>query len=482
MANLDITLKRKVGSTAGVYDVLYPTTTIDQVINLQTSLDAKINTSARGAANGVAPLDSNSRVPIANLPAFLSGASRGFRLISVLNSNTTLNTLVTALSGLTGNGYDSLYGSMWVAGTSISLSWTDQTTLGPVYTYHVLTPGDEADATSPVTLEAGDIIVFTQYLNNTGDGDDEQFTFSIINNTYQNAAPGVFGVTSLVGTSQNAGRYNASTNVDGLQDGHNDVVTENFLYDNIVVDGSQLTSATNLNRIAPAAHHHDSSYLGISATAASASILATARTIAASGDATWSVSFNGSANVSAALTLANSGVTAGTYKSVTVDAKGRVTSGTNPTTLSGYGITDAQAYDADLAAIAALTGTTGFLKKTAADTWSLDTNTYLTGNQTITLSGDATGSGSTSISVTLANSGVTAGTYKSVTVDAKGRVTAGTNPTTLAGYGITDAYTETEVDTLISNTITNRPEIYYNASANSDGDLVIDLDSDGAVA
>jgi phage-related tail fiber protein len=43
------------------------------------------------------------------------------------------------------------------------------------------------------------------------------------------------------------------------------------------------------------------------------------------------------------------------------------------------------------------------------------------------------------INVTLANSGVGAGTYRSVTVDAKGRVTAGTNPTTLAGYGITDA-------------------------------------------
>ena len=36
-------------------------------------------------------------------------------------------------------------------------------------------------------------------------------------------------------------------------------------------------------------------------------------------------------------------------------------------------------------------------------------------------------------------SGVTAGTYKSVTVNAQGHVTAGTNPTTLAGFGITDA-------------------------------------------
>lgn len=36
-------------------------------------------------------------------------------------------------------------------------------------------------------------------------------------------------------------------------------------------------------------------------------------------------------------------------------------------------------------------------------------------------------------------SGVTAGTYRSVTVNAQGHVTGGTNPTTLAGYGITDA-------------------------------------------
>ncbi len=37
-----------------------------------------------------------------------------------------------------------------------------------------------------------------------------------------------------------------------------------------------------------------------------------------------------------------------------------------------------QGLDADLTAIAALVGTTGFLKKTAADTWTLDTSTYLT--------------------------------------------------------------------------------------------------------
>jgi hypothetical protein len=50
---------------------------------------------------------------------------------------------------------------------------------------------------------------------------------------------------------------------------------------------------------------------------------------------------------------------------------------------------------------------------------------YLTGNQSITVSGDASGSGTTSISLTLASVG-TAGTYTKVTTDAKGRVTSGT--------------------------------------------------------
>lgn len=50
---------------------------------------------------------------------------------------------------------------------------------------------------------------------------------------------------------------------------------------------------------------------------------------------------------------------------------------------------------------------------------------YLQGNQTITLSGDVLGSGTTAISTTLKNTG-TAGTYTKVTTDAQGRVTAGT--------------------------------------------------------
>ncbi len=69
--------------------------------------------------------------------------------------------------------------------------------------------------------------------------------------------------------------------------------------------------------------------------------LSTARNIALAGDVTGQAAFDGSGNITITATYKNSGVVAGTYRSVTVDAKGNITAGSNPTTLAGYGITDA---------------------------------------------------------------------------------------------------------------------------------------------
>lgn len=63
----------------------------------------------------------------------------------------------------------------------------------------------------------------------------------------------------------------------------------------------------------------------------SAEKLSTARNISLSGDATGSVAFDGSKDVTIAMTLANSGVAAGTYNNVTVNEKGLVTSASNKT-------------------------------------------------------------------------------------------------------------------------------------------------------
>lgn len=46
--------------------------------------------------------------------------------------------------------------------------------------------------------------------------------------------------------------------------------------------------------------------------------------------------------------------------------------------------------------------------------------------------------------------GIQAGTYKSLTIDKYGRATGGTNPATLAGFGITDTYTKPEIESMIA--------------------------------
>ena len=243
-------------------------------------------------------------------------------------------------------------------------------------------------------------------------------------------------------------------------------------------------------------------------------------------------------SVDGSVSLSTTGVVSGTYKSVAVDVYGRVTAGSNPTTLSGYGITDAvtsntfnthandlalhltsaqntlldginvsaaevntlsgvtgnlqtqidlkspsasptftgtvtlpsstsigdvssielsyldgvtsglqgqldlkQPLDADLSAISTLSGNTGYLKKTAVNTWTLDTNDYaLFGHSHSDATTLASGFLSTSDKTKL--DGIAAGAEVNVNADwaaSSGDAQILNKPTTLSGYGITDA-------------------------------------------
>ena len=100
--------------------------------------------------------------------------------------------------------------------------------------------------------------------------------------------------------------------------------------------------------------------------------------------------------------------------------------------------TDVQGYDADLQAIAAIAGTSGILKKTAANTWSLDTSAYLTGNQTVTLSGDVSGSGTTAITTTLATVPIAKGGTGQTTANASINALLPSQPGNSTKYLTTD--------------------------------------------
>jgi len=147
----------------------------------------------------------------------------------------------------------------------------------------------------------------------------------------------------------------------------------------------------------------------------------TPRTLSFTGDATGSAVVDGSANASFALTLANSGVTAGTYAKVTVNSKGVVTGG-------------AALVAADIPSLDASKITTGTFAAARIPTLNQNTTgsaAKLTTARTISMTGDGTwstsfdGSGNASGVLTLAASGVSAGEYGKVTVNAKGIVTGG---------------------------------------------------------
>ena len=191
---------------------------------------------------------------------------------------------------------------------------------------------------------------------------------------------------------------------------------------------------------------------------ASAAKLATARTIALAGDVSGGAAFDGSASISINVTLSDTHVVPGVYTKVKISSKGlvigsevlvpadipsldwtKIGSG-KPTTLAGYGITDALGKNSN-----------------AISASKLETARTIALVGGVTGSAAFDGSASISISATLADNGVVAGVYTKVKISSKGlvigsevlvpadipgldwsKITTG-KPTTLGGYGITDA-------------------------------------------
>ncbi len=140
------------------------------------------------------------------------------------------------------------------------------------------------------------------------------------------------------------------------------------------------------------------------------------------------------------ITLGTTGLTFSQFS-----AAGQITAGTgmvkNGNVLDVVGTAGTIVANANSLDLATVTqGGTGAFRKVGIDSYGrVFTNSAVAGSDITSALTTGTGMSISNGIIAIANTGVGTGTYRSVTVNAQGQVTSGTNPTNLAGYGITDA-------------------------------------------
>jgi cytoskeletal protein CcmA (bactofilin family) len=236
-------------------------------------LNNYIPTSQKGVANGVATLDASGQVPASQLPSYVDDVTEGYYKAAdgKFYKEAAFTTLIPGEAG-------KIYVSL---DTNKTYRWT-----GTVFVY--ITSG----AVDSVNGLTGVVVLNKSHVGLPNVDNTADTAKNVLSATKLTTARTI-GVSGITGTAQN---FDGSANV---------------VIPITAVPASILTGTAAIN------------------TTGSAGQLATPRTISVTGDAAWSVSFDGSANTTGALTLANTGVAAGTYDQVTVDPKGRVTAGTN---------------------------------------------------------------------------------------------------------------------------------------------------------
>lgn len=244
--------------------------------------DAQVKRSEMGVADGVATLDDTGKVPSSQLPSYVDDVVEG--------------------------------------------------------TYVNTTTFNDADG-SPVTPESGKIYVDTTTNKEYRWGGTQ---FVLISESL------ALGETSSTAYPGNKGKQNAD-NIAALQTSVSEIEEKDTQQDTQITaaqsaaaaaqeaaDAAQTAAEAADGKAVAAQNKADANETNIGkivsgdtkvAKAGAADKLSTAQTISLTGDATGSATFDGSAPAAIAVTLKNSGVTAGTYSVVQVDAKGRVTKG-----------------------------------------------------------------------------------------------------------------------------------------------------------
>ena len=205
--------------------------------------------------------------------------------------------------------------------------------------------------------------------------------------------------------------------------------------------------------------------------ASTATRLASTRQIQLSDDVQGSGVFDGSSNLNLVTSLElvttlphydGTSTSTGTYTKVTVDAKGRISNASTPTTLAAYGLdgtvegSSAMPYDGDLAAIAGIT-TTGLIARTSANVMATRTLQGSTSRIAIT---DGSGIGGNP-TIDLITTAVTPADYNTASLTSvAGSQTVNTTTYTVDDYGRLTASADAPIATAVEGT----EALAYNAA------------------
>lgn len=283
----------------------------------KTQLSSYIPTSQKGAASGVATLDSNTKIPVSQIPDL----SSTYILASQKGANSGVATLGS--DGKIPSSQLPSYVDDVIDGTFSTFPTTGEdgkiyvdTTTNKTYRWsgsqYVEISASLALGETSSTAYAGDkgkknaddiaaIIAGTQAVGKATNADNATHATSADSAT----------------TATNAG--NVTTTLNGKN------ITDIFETDGITA--KKATISTTADEATHAASADSATTATNADTAETATKLSTPRAISLTGDVTGTANFDGSAPASISTTLKNSGVTAGAYSVVNVNAKGIVTQG-----------------------------------------------------------------------------------------------------------------------------------------------------------
>ena len=334
----------RVKDAAGNLEQVYPQTTADNVI--VDAIDGLSATDVQGVLEEIKNIADTGGVTSVNGKTgtvTLTKSDVGLGNVdNTADSAKSVASAVTATKDASGNIITSTYATKseltsGLAGKQAAGSYATLDSDGkvpasqlPSYVDDVLEYANKGSF--PTTGEAGKIYV----------AKDTNITYRWSGTSYiEISASLALGETSSTAYAGSKGKANADA-ISALQTRAGDIEAKNTSQDTAIekaqstADTAVTNAATAQSAAEAAQSKADTNATAITkitdgttkvSAASKADALSSAKTFAVSGDATGSVTSNLSGTTTIPVTLANSGVTAGSYSAVTVDAKGRVTAG-----------------------------------------------------------------------------------------------------------------------------------------------------------